>query len=63
MRGGELVIKAQIPLSEVTDYSNELKSMTGGQGRYTLEFSHYEPVPPNVQKQLVEAYKPKHEDD
>ena len=63
LRGGELVIKAQIPLSEVTDYSNELKSMTGGQGRYTLEFSHYEPVPPNVQKQLVEAYKPKHEDD
>ena len=63
LRGGELVIKAQIPLSEVTEYSNELKSMTGGQGRYTLEFSHYEPVPPNVQKQLVEAYKPKHEDD
>src|SRR5690606_24133469 len=63
LRGGELVIKAQIPLSEVTDYSNELKSMTGGQGRYTLEFSHYEPVPPNVQKQLVEAYKPRHEDD
>ena len=63
LRGGELVIKAQIPLSEVTDYSNELKSMTGGQGRYTLEFSHYEPVPPNVQKQLVEAYEPKHEDD
>ena len=32
-------------------------------GRYSLDFSHYEPVPPNVQKQLMEAYKPKHEED
>ena len=57
LRGGELVIKAQIPLSEVTDYSNELKSMTGGQGRYTLEFSHYEPVPPNIQQQIIQQHQ------
>ena len=30
--------------------------MTGGQGRYTLELSHFEPVPPSVQAQLVAAY-------
>ncbi|WP_440222310.1 elongation factor G [Dokdonella sp. MW10] len=63
MRGGELVIKAQVPLAEVTDYQTELKSMTGGRGRYSLEFSHYEAVPPQLQKQLVEAWKPQAEDD
>ncbi len=62
-RGGEIVVKAQVPLSELTDYAAELKGATGGRGRYDLEFSHYEPVPPNVQKQLAEAYKPRHEDD
>jgi elongation factor G len=63
LRGGELVIKAQVPLAEVTDYQTELKAMTGGQGRYAIEFSHYEPVPPQIQKQLVDAYKPKPEED
>jgi elongation factor G len=63
LRGGELVIKAQVPLAEVGDYANELKAVTGGQGRYTIELSHYEPVPPQVQKQLADAYKPKVEED
>jgi elongation factor G len=63
MRGGELVIKAQVPLAEVTDYQTELKSLTGGQGRYAIEFSHYDAVPPQVQKQLTEAYKPRAEED
>ncbi len=63
LRGGELVIKAQVPLAEVTYYQTELKAMTGGQGRYAIEFSHYEPVPPQIQKQLVDAYKPKPEED
>ncbi len=63
LRGGELVIKAQVPLAEITDYSNELKAITGGQGRYTIEFSHYEPVPPQVQKQLSEQYKPRPEEE
>ena len=62
-RGGEIIIKAQVPLAEVTDYQTELKSMTGGRGRYAIEFSHYEPVPPQVQKQLVDAYKPRVEED
>jgi elongation factor G len=63
LRGGELVIKAQVPLAELSDYPTELKAMTGGQGRYAIEFSHYEPVPAHIQKQLVEAYKPKPEED
>ena len=63
IRDGEIVIKAQVPLSELTDYAAELKGATAGRGRYHLEFSHYEPVPGSVQKQLVEAYKPKPEED
>ncbi|KFN41850.1 hypothetical protein N790_12115 [Arenimonas malthae CC-JY-1] len=62
-RGGEIVVKAQVPLSELGDYAAELKGATAGRGRYDLEFSHYEPVPPQVQKQLVEAYKPRHDED
>ncbi len=59
----EIVIKAQIPLSELEGYAAELKGLTAGRGRYSLDFSHYEPVPANVQKQLTEAYKPRHEED
>jgi len=44
LRGGEIVVRAQVPLAEIGDYSTELKAMTGGRGRYTLELSHYEPV-------------------
>ncbi len=62
-RNGEIIIKAQVPLSELTDYAAELKGATAGSGRYDLEFSHYEPVPGNVQQALVEAYKPHHEED
>jgi elongation factor G len=62
-RGGELMIRAQAPLAELTDYPTELKAMTGGQGRYSLDLSHYEPVPPPVQKQLSEAWKPHVEED
>jgi elongation factor G len=52
-----------VPLSELEGYAAELKSVTAGRGRYSLDFSHYEPVPPQVQQKLVEAYKPKHEED
>ncbi|KAF1689186.1 elongation factor G [Pseudoxanthomonas koreensis] len=60
---GEIVVKAQVPMSELDGFAAELKSLTAGKGRYSLDFSHYEPVPPPVQQKLVEAYKPKHEED
>ncbi len=63
LRGGEIVIKAQVPLAELADYATELKSMTGGQGRYAMDLSHYEAAPPPVQKQLAAAWKPRVEDD
>ncbi len=54
----EIVIHAQIPLSELDGYAGELKSITAGQGRYSLDFSHYEPVPAQVQLRLVAAHHP-----
>jgi elongation factor G len=57
-----MVIKGQAPLSELAGYQSRLNAMTSGQGRYTLELSHYDPVPPNVQQQLVSGYKVKEEE-
>ena len=62
-RGGEIVVKAQVPLSELEGYAAELKSATAGRGRYSLDFSHYEPVPAQTQARLAEAFKPAHDED
>ena len=62
-RGGEIVVKAQVPLSELEGYAAELKSVTAGRGRYSMEFSHYEPVPAQVQAKLASAFDPRHEED
>ena len=53
---GTLVIKGQAPLSELGNYLARLKSVTAGQGSYTIEFARYEPVPPTVQKTLAEQH-------
>ena len=54
--GGGQAIQATVPLSEVLRYATDLKSMTGGQGSYTMEFKSYEPVPPNVQQAVVDRW-------
>jgi elongation factor G len=54
---GGLAVLATAPLSELASYQSRLNALTGGQGRYTLEFSHYEPVPPAVQAQLASQYR------
>jgi len=46
-------IRAQAPLSEIATYSTDLRSMTAGEGSYSIEFSHYDPVPALVQKQII----------
>ena len=53
--GNYLVIEAQVPLAEITQYNSQLKSVTGGRGSYTMRFSHYETVPSNVQQQIIAA--------
>jgi len=61
--GNIIVIKAQVPLSEVAQYNSQLKSVTGGRGSYSMTLSHYELVPPNVQQQIVAQYAKKKEAD
>jgi len=56
-------VKATVPLAEVMNYTSQLKSMTGGQGTFTMDYSHDEQTPPNVQAEVVAAYKPKEEED
>jgi len=57
--GNYIVVKAQVPLAEVTQYNSQLKSVTGGRGSYSMTLSHYEIVPPNVQQQIVAQYTKK----
>jgi len=61
--GGLTTIDAKVPLAEVTTYARTLSSMTGGQGSYTMEFSHYDVVPPNVQQQIIEQAKLQEEEE
>lgn len=62
LAGNMLVIKIQVPLSEITQYNSQLKSVTGGRGSYSMTLSHYEPVPSNVQQQIVAAYQKEREE-
>jgi elongation factor G len=57
LSGNLQVIRADAPLAEVLTYASQLKSMTGGQGSFTMDFKSHDPVPPNVQAQIVEKYK------
>ena len=52
--GNMMTVTAEAPLAEVTTYARSLSSMTGGQGSYTMEFSHYDVVPAHVQKSIME---------
>ena len=55
--GDLAVITAKAPLAEVMRYAAVLGSITQGQGSYTMEFSHYDLVPGNVQQQIVSKAK------
>jgi len=54
---GMAQIQAGIPQSMLSDFPNELKSLTAAAGRYSMTFSHYEAVPPELQQQLTTAYR------
>ena len=54
---GAQTIKAKVPLEEMYKYVNELKSITGGRGTYTMSFSHYEVVPSNQAQTIIEKAK------
>ncbi|MCH5376040.1 MAG: elongation factor G, partial [Planctomycetes bacterium] len=62
--GGSLqTIHVEIPLREVTTYARTLSSMTGGQGSYTMEFSHYDVMPGNVQQEIMAKAKLEEEEE
>lgn len=61
--GGMTTVEATCPLAEVMTYARTLSSMTGGQGSYTMDFSHYDVVPPNVQQQIIAKAKLKEEEE
>jgi elongation factor G len=55
--GGEVEIVAHVPTSEVLRYAIDLRSMTGGRGRFTREHSHYDPVPSHLTDKIVATAK------
>jgi elongation factor G len=59
---GSVLVKAQVPLSELSSYQLRLNALTAGQGRYTLALSHYEAVPPAVQQHLTSSFKLREDD-
>ncbi|MEN6496521.1 MAG: elongation factor G, partial [Thermoguttaceae bacterium] len=62
--GGDLqTVTAEVPLAEVTTYARSLSSITGGQGSYTREFSHYDVVPGNILQQIIAKAQLKEEED
>lgn len=60
--GNTKALRAQVPMAEVLRYASNLRSMTGGRGNFTMEFSHYEEVPPHLADRIIaEAAREKEE--
>jgi len=57
-RGNATVVRATVPMSEILEYQSSLTSITGGQGAFHMQFSHYDEAPPHVRDKVVaEAQK------
>jgi elongation factor G len=52
-KGGTYVVKAAVPLSELFGYATTMRSLTQGRATYTMEPSHYAPVPSNIQEEIL----------
>ncbi len=52
---GTTLIDAKSPINELQDYSRRIKALTGGEGRFSMTLSHYEPAPPSIQRQVCEG--------
>jgi elongation factor G len=61
-RCGMISVVGHAPLAELDSLQSRIKSLTGGQGSYTLEFSHYEQVPPNVQQKMAAEHHPEQDE-
>ena len=56
-KGGTQIIKAQVPMSEMLSYQNDLTSMTQGRATFSMEFSHYDYVPQMQAEKVIAAAK------
>jgi elongation factor G len=63
LAGQRATVEALVPLAEISEYQLRLKALTGGEGAYAMELSHYDPVPARRQQQLVQAWRPRAEAD
>ena len=54
---GNTIVVAHVPMAEMTRYTTQVRSITGGRGYFTMEFDHYDIVPTHVAGQIVEAHK------
>ncbi len=61
-QGSSRVVRAEVPLAEMFTYAIDLRSMTQGRGTYTMEFSHYQRVPRDVTKRILERKERESED-
>ena len=57
------LIEAEVPQSELLRYAQDLRSITQGRGSYSMEYDHYEPVPPNLEPRVIEEARRQREDD
>lgn len=55
--GNAVVVSGQVPLSELNDYQSRLNAIAGGHGSYSIQFSHYDPVPPAQQERMASQHK------
>jgi hypothetical protein len=53
MKGNMATIEGEVPLAETFGYSTDLRSMTQGQGTFTMEFSKYRRVPNSIQQEII----------
>jgi elongation factor G len=53
VKGNSTIVQAQVPIAEIQSYQAQLKAMTSGEGSYTIEFDHYDIVPPAIQKRIL----------
>ena len=61
--GNTASITGEVPLAEITDYASRLKSMTAGQGSFSIEFVRHAQVPPQVQQKLAASFRPQDEEE
>jgi elongation factor G len=61
--GGMQTITADVPLAELNRYAAELRSMTGGQGGFEMEFNRYEIVPSNIAQKIIAGIEKEKEEE